>query len=189
MSKLLPVPPLSYKKIGEIGRRNHVNFFPNNQLKPSRINILDFLEFELETKTGFRFRVEDYHNLKEGETNFLTKELFLANTTYEQLCQDAPRARFTACHELGHVIVHAGYIVGKLENQSPAITLDRSDIPVFMDPDWQAEVFASTILAPSHLLRKVLKENPIEQVEAVIRIFGMSYKAAMKRIQIESKLN
>lgn len=73
----------------------------------------------------------------EGRVIIGDNSLILRRDVYDGACNGETRARFTACHELGHYILH----------QSVALARSRSDQdPVYYDAEWQADTFAGFLM-------------------------------------------
>jgi hypothetical protein len=66
------------------------------------------------------------------------------------------RARFTVAHEIGHVIMHAPWLRAVLQDGKNVLKLNRSSIPAYLDPECQANAFASALLMPTTLVASVL---------------------------------
>ncbi len=62
--------------------------------------------------------------------------LHLRNDVYEAACTGDGRARFTACHELAHYLLH----------RTVAMARVRDDEPIYVDAEWQANCFAGALL-------------------------------------------
>lgn len=75
--------------------------------------------------------------------------------------QGRPRDRFTLCHELGHFLLHT----------PERVTFPRGDVPAYMNPEWQANVFAAELMAPHSLVKGMTAD------EIALRC-GMSITAA-----------
>ncbi len=58
---------------------------------------------------------------------------------YEDACRGDGRARFTACHELAHYVLHRRLALPRMRDDS---------IPIYQDSEWQADVFAASLLMP-----------------------------------------
>ncbi|SOY32038.1 hypothetical protein AMURIS_04791 [Acetatifactor muris] len=80
---------------------------------------------------------------------------------YERAIKGNPRDRFTLCHELGHFLMHSPERVG----------FARGDAPAYMDPEWQANVFAGELMAPFDLVKNM-------SVSEISQKCGMSMQAA-----------
>lgn len=64
---------------------------------------------------------------------------------YEDAAADGKRSRFTLTHELGHLLLHT----------PTHMTLCRleTELPIYKDPEWQANTFAGEFLVMRHLAR------------------------------------
>lgn len=80
---------------------------------------------------------------------------------YERAIQGNPRDRFTLCHELGHSLLHT----------PDQVTFARGEVPSYMDPEWQANVFAGELMAPYNLVRNMSPQEIAQKC-------GMSLQAA-----------
>lgn len=76
-------------------------------------------------------------------------QILLREDVYEGACNGKGRDRFTVAHELGHYVLHtpSKIMLAKLES---GIT-----VPSYMDPEWQADVFAGELLMPASLMKGV----------------------------------
>ena len=65
------------------------------------------------------------------------------------------RHRFTACHELGHYLLHRKVAMARVRDDNH---------PVYRDAEWQADTFAGGLLLSSrHLARLGCQENAAMQ--------------------------
>lgn len=71
------------------------------------------------------------------------KKMYVPERTYIAAVEDDPRARFTLCHELGHMLLHRDIGFARNPNE---------DIPIYKQPEWQANTFAAELLAPADLI-------------------------------------
>jgi transcriptional regulator with XRE-family HTH domain len=108
--------------------------------------IMDVIEFRMHLIfDGFYIDVRDKQSMGEDEGRVIggTSGLALREDVYEAAWTDDGRARFTACHELGHFLMHRTITMAR--------TRDDSD-KIFCDAEWQADTFAGTLLmSPRHL--------------------------------------
>ena len=96
-----------------------------------------------------------------GTTNTASNIMRIREDVYEGAVAGNPRDRFTLCHELGHFLLH----------QPKYVSYARGDIPVYCQPEWQANTFAAELMAPYHLVRDM-------SADEISRECGMSKKAA-----------
>lgn len=126
----------------------------------------------------------------EALTSFSERVIELRASDFNQLSEPC-RSRFTACHEVGHAILHTLQLEN-LRKPSDGIELYRrkEDIPTYQRADWQAETFASAILMPiipaMHLYKSMIYEGfqTCMIVEAFIKRFMVSSMAAEVRIDM-----
>lgn len=93
----------------------------------------------------------------------------LRQSVYDGAAQGQGRPRFTMCHELAHLVVHRNISFSRVNPVAPP--------KIYQNSEWQADVFASHLLMPEHLLRDYWS------VEAVAEDFGVSYAAANARLE------
>lgn len=81
-----------------------------------------------------------------------------------------PRSIFTFWHEFGHLIL----------GHERSFNRDESlEHKVYEDSEWQADTFAGEFLMPLHIINAEGLRTP----EAIVRRFGVSYKAACTRLR------
>lgn len=119
---------------------------------------------------GYAYDVRDVGEMgnRHGYFDPFEKLLVLRADVYEGLCKGRGRDRFTATHELGHLLLHGA----GLNRLKPGRVL-----PLYRDPEWQADAFAAAILMPEPM---VLECNSIAQVASE---FGVSMAAASHRVR------
>ena len=153
--------PLSRKRIRNITMelRNIVGyekepFFP----------IVHFIEWVIaDPDGGVDFEIltkEEMRNMY-GTTNTGSNVMRIREDVYNGAVKGNPRDRFTLCHELGHYILH----------QPNNISYARGDIPVYRNPEWQANVFAAELMAPYNLVKNM-------SINEIMNRCGMSRQAA-----------
>ena len=105
---------------------------------------------------------------EEGKTDFSNHIIYIREDIWRRLDKDDPRARFTACHEFGHLILHS----------FQPIFMARGNIeqyPIYRDAEWQADVFAASLLMPASKARDFLSTN--NSLFACANHFGISMTA------------
>lgn len=76
----------------------------------------------------------------DGYSGLESPEICLSNSTYTALGAGEPDARFTAAHELGHLMLHTG---------THTAYARRAEYQRHVDPEWQADYFADVFLMPA----------------------------------------
>lgn len=134
-----------------------------------RLPMMPILEFMLEDMVeGAYMTVEFDKDMggAEGRTDWLTPVITLSQKTYNALERSDPRARMTAAHELGHLLMHTKQEVFHYRT--------RARDP-HVDPEWQADTFAAILLMPTEAFRKMTT------VTQAMKTFGVSRSAATRR--------
>lgn len=101
--------------------------------------VMDVLEFRLQTfLPGFYIEVVSRDELDGDEANAVPAEntILFADDVYKDAWRGIGRARFTAAHELGHLLLHAKVLMPR----------SSENFPIFRDAEWQADSFAGSLL-------------------------------------------
>lgn len=102
--------------------------------------IIDVIEKRLRgLEPRFTYDVRDSYEIDGDEGRVIPGQhlLILRTDVYEGACRGEARPRFTACHELGHYIMHH------------ELTLSRAttdEDPIYRDAEWQADTFAGMLM-------------------------------------------
>lgn len=167
------VYPRGYKDIWKISRSFYDSSpkLPNGQLDIMFIleNMhMDYPEWELDI-------IEiKYMPNEEGRTDFTNKKIMIREDVWDKLNNGDERARFTACHEWGHFVLHSNQNIGMSRTEKS---------PIYQDSEWQADVFAGSFLMPAfkiqeHLLTYDSRDAIVNKLYTnLIKIFGVSYTA------------
>lgn len=127
--------------------------------------------------------VEELAPGREGECN-PDNSVYITETTFNGLLTKSGRARFTTLHEIYHVIRHRQYIRRALVRGDPNALQRRSEVPLYCDPEWQANEFASLVLMPTAAVKILAEEVPRSQlVDRMVEVFEVSAKAAEARLR------
>lgn len=117
-----------------------------------------------------RFEVVEDHLMSDDDARTYPERglILLRQSVYDGASHGEPRARFTMCHELGHLGLHRGVAFARVNPSAPPRIYENSE--------WQADVFASHLMMPAHLL------VGYATVESVMADFGVSRSAASCRL-------
>lgn len=114
---------------------------------------------------------EVYEEYEMGEDHGRTypdqRRIVLRNDVYERACIGEARDRFTMCHELGHLMMHRGIALSRIDPASPP--------KIYCNSEWQADTFASYLMMPPDLICRY------STVQEVVDAFGVSFEAAHAR--------
>lgn len=121
--------------------------------------IIEFIEWVLPIiDGGFDYEIVDESELPYG-TYALTKPdeklMLIRLDVYNDVCDDAGRARFTLAHELAHLLLH-----GKSNISFARAT---ENVPAYRKPEWQANTFAAELLIPRHLVKDMSLEDVMQE--------------------------
>lgn len=111
--------------------------FPVGQVIEGLDRVFD--DFVLEILEDHQLRGVEGLTWKQGHT------ITVPQSTYNAACRGHGRSRFTLCHELGHLFMHAN---GQFARTS-------GNLPDEEDSEWQADVFAAALLMPQEMVHAV----------------------------------
>ncbi len=180
VGRILPaVPPRSRAEVEHEATMVTAATIPLLLKEPGAFPVAEFMEFTMFSQYGFRLGVSD--NLAVEAVAYLTERLIMvSDKTYRDLQEDEPRARFTAAHELGHLILHADFVA-----MGEVAMMRKAEIKIYEDPEWQADVFATGLLVPA----KVASGIPNLTEERLMEVFKVSRSCAKRRISELDKMN
>lgn len=179
--KVFVVPGLSAETIELRAKLFLQKTYPYLLDAPDAFPAQQFFERDLYKLFGFHYSVQDLPSGISGTTDFDPdrKELILSANTYEQLLEEDGRARFTVLHEAGHIFLHKDYM-STLSTTRSGLKLNRSMIPAYQDPEWQANYFAGAVMLPRHHIIKLISQGKFPQ--DIKRIFKTSRQAVDIRL-------
>lgn len=141
----------------------------------------ELLEDEYQLKPG----VAELSDGTEGMT-WPDGRVHVNEATYRGMLAGNGRARFTMCHEAYHGLAHREQIRNVLVDTGELVLYRRSQLAPTVDPEWQANVFAASILMPWSTVQQVLREASDKPIEDMMYYFKVSNSAAAIRYR-ESK--
>lgn len=137
------VPPVSTASLRDFAEKVRDIFVDATKVA---FPIMSVLEFGLgQLLPDFVFDVQDPETMGRDEGRVIAGEstLILRTDIYVGAWNNVGRHRFTACHELGHYLLH--------RQVKFARTRDDTD-KIYCDAEWQADTFAGTLLmSPRHV--------------------------------------
>ena len=87
---------------------------------------------------------EIFYNREEAYTDMSTGIIYIKESVMEEACRRKyKRGAFTLIHELGHYFLH--YIPNGIRLTRVA---DDVHVPIYCDPEWQADTFSSEFMMP-----------------------------------------
>jgi hypothetical protein len=182
MTKYPPVPAKSWAEIALEAQRAMRRLFPRLDDFFRPFAMLKVFEGGLKKEFDIGYGVEPLPFGEEGKFNFATNEIILGERAYDDLTRDGERARFTVAHEIGHGLMHGGFMRA---TSGRVKAFARSSIPAFKDPECQANRFGSEFLLPTMLVLEHIRRGA-GHVE-LSRIFRTSFTATRIKLEDLSK--
>ena len=157
-------------------------------------SVEDLADWYLTQSTGYSLEVVDDELVpgdEEAYTDFATGSVVFRSSTWDEVVEGKVRARFTAAHEIGHVVVHRKQMEARareLLEYTRAARLRTVKIPRYSNPEWQANSFAGFLLVPPPALSVFCSDpangtNRHELEEEMAHTFGISLEAAHWRME------
>jgi Zn-dependent peptidase ImmA (M78 family) len=109
----------------------------------------------------------------EGYTEFDPPRIVLSDSTYLSAANFEGRGRWTAAHELGHLVLHKSAVP---LDRAPTRYTRMDSLPSYASAEWQANAFAAGFLMPASSMRGY--DDPHEVAE----FFKVSLTAAQNRM-------
>ena len=115
------------------------------------------------------FQVLESHEMgcDHGRTHPDSGIIYIREDVMEGAYDGRPRDRFTLSHEFGHLLLHKGIALSRINPQCPP--------KIYRNSEWQADVFASQLLMPRRLL------SGYSDIFKAMEDFGVSFEAVMAR--------
>lgn len=152
-------------------------FFP--ELKEGEpVDILRFFECDLPDYmndrfgiSGFKTGVRDLDSIRiglEGYTHAPSKSSYLHKNLYDDPSINAQRRmRSTAGHEalhcIGHIPAVSDFISVHGQSSSEEYYRKKKDIPAYMNPDIQADIFSGCVLMPRQELQLLHRQGKLSE--------------------------
>lgn len=153
------VEPMSRERIRQLTKKFR-NIFGLEEVL--NFPILQFIEWIL-PELGLDFEVVPVDELGNayGVTHTKKGVMSIREDVYNRAVNGSARDRFTLCHELGHFLLYT----------PERVNFARGEVPTYMDPEWQANVFAGELMAPYELVKDM-------SIAEIAEKCGMSFSAA-----------
>lgn len=133
--------------------------------------VIDVMEKVLDHKLGVTLEVCSLQEMgpAEGYASPQGDFIRLREDVYRNALKGRGRDRFTACHEIGHLLLHA--------NQPLSRVVNENFVPPFRLSEPQANHFAACLLIPKSFV------DPLADEEDLSTEHGTSIRAARLRIE------
>ncbi len=185
---VLVVPALSLRCIEDLGETVVRQFQPSALEAPTPIDVRDWADRLL---PAYRIHVMPASDDELGGRAAMTypagrdeSEILVAEWIFNDLAID-PRphfARATVMHELAHAILHVPIlrsVVSESESKLALTHADRTSVPAYSDPEWQAWALAGAILMPHRTIAML----EVQSARALADVYIVSEKFAAVRLK------
>lgn len=158
--------------------KNFIRYFANEIRKIfkfdnyAKIDVIRLLELIIVPCYDLNIEIVEKTNMsdKYAEYEPINKIIRIREDTYENAIKGNGRDRFTIVHEIGHIFLHSNDV---------SMARSSEEIPIYCDPEWQANTFARELLCPLNGI------DSNDSVESIAKKFGVSKEVA--RIQLSQK--
>lgn len=145
----IPVEPTSRKAIWDEVRSIRRALGVENKLYFDVINFLELIMPKIFPNFVYEIcSIAEMGNLH-GKTIPSEVKICIREDVYTGACEGKGRDRLTIAHEIGHLFLHNEHSVSFCRLKP------NGEIPNYCDADWQADVFAGELLAPSYLIKNM----------------------------------
>lgn len=177
------VAPQSRRDIERCATEVISRFYPELLRKPGPFPVLDFFDHVIREDYGLDPGVEPLSDGVEGMT-WPDGRVLVSEETYRGAADDSGRPRFTVVHECFHGIKHRAQIRRALVDAGELVLYRRHDIKPFLDPEWQANMFAGAVLMPEVMVRVLAGRcHRLALPGAMTSVFNVSLQAAEVRLK------
>ena len=87
----------------------------------------------------------------------------------------------TIAHEIGHIFLHAEVPMAK--------NYEQSEIKVYEDSEWQADVFAEELLAPAKLIKNMNYQEIQAKCQISEKVAYAQWRAPRKRYAVYKRVS
>lgn len=141
------------------------------KIRTTKFPVIEFLESLYEFGIYCDFIDDTEWNRQFGENehaeyNLTNRIISIKESVYNRAVAGYGRDRFTIVHEIAHALLldSSDLKVAKIRGQK--------EIPLFRNPEWQADCLAGELLIPYHICKNM-------SVEEIVHVCQVSYDAAL----------
>ncbi len=140
------MPPLSLVQIREKASAFRKIFGLTENGYVDIVKVLENLQ-----EYGVEIEIAPVHEManKHGQTYPAKPKIVIREDIYERACEGHGRDRLTIAHEIGHLFLHG------TDKISLARVEKEYEVPIWCDPEWQANAFAGELLAPFRFIKRL----------------------------------
>jgi len=188
--RLVPAAPRSGAGIDAIAYTFIEKTQPGVLVQPAPFDVEEFFEFDLEAMTRV---ITSYQRLPAGIYGLTDSEKMISIVDVELFDKrrkgEVRFCRSTIAHECGHAILHVPEfrrkraLLKSIQDKSEVAMkmYRREQVPVYMDPEWQANRFAGALLLPEKTLKRVFKET--QDIKEIAEVFDVNPAFVRSRLR------
>jgi Zn-dependent peptidase ImmA (M78 family) len=192
LRKIAAAEPRSGNEIDRIAFQIVKKFQPEVLEKLQNFRMEEFFDLDLESLVGVK---TDYTKLPIGVHGYIDSDFpiaVIAVDLMEDACSEYYR-NSTIAHETGHAILHVPEfrrkkaVIKSITNEENVnLRLYReTDIPVYMNPEWQAWRFAGALLMPESAIRWAIEKGyGLQKMSDVFRVNTAFVKSRMRALKL-----
>ena len=157
--------------------------YPGVLDNPQPFPVPEFSEFGIRDAYSFKLGPRQMPADIEAFCDTTHGIVYLREDVYDGMWDGDTRSRFTACHEIGHLILHSSTRLTFTEADQLGMLYRRKDqIRPYEDPEWQANAFSAALLMPAPAVETLVTRVGFD-VSAMSETFLVSYSAAEIRLE------
>lgn len=137
--------------------------------------LLELLEHAIpEMDTGFNYEIVSDLEMGADQANYnlITNVMRVRESVYNGACNGNGRDRFTIAHELGHYFLHNEVVLSRVDTNIV--------VPIYRDPEWQANTFASALMMPDHIIKNMIPEQIAKRCGASLTAAKIAFNNLQK---------
>ena len=185
-----PVRPLSIAAIEELGRCFLEQLMPNVLARPQSLDVAQLSDevlpqYGIHTIPASAEELGDRAGATDPRGNS-DVNILVSEEVWDGLVEPAPRchfARSTVCHEIGHAVLHVPTLRRRMLVESTLNRVQRQKLKAYRDPEWQAWMFAGSILMPSSTLKMLVNDAGTLSLTQVSEVFDVSEAMARNHLK------
>lgn len=189
----ISMPPVRMSTIESLGEAFLSLFCPNALVQPMAVDVLHLAENVL-PEQGINVTPASVEEMGDNlgltdPSGSASTEILLRKDVWNGLLMGGPRAnmaRATLAHEFGHALLHVP-VIRRRRSLSTAKHLlarvARSEVPAYMDAEWQAWALGGCILAPRRTIMMVSNAS-VTMLAGIYEISTAMMKSHLGRLRI-----
>jgi uncharacterized protein DUF955 len=185
------VDPLGVAAISELARCFLEQLAPEVLSAPQRLDVLELVDtrlprFGIHVCPASRAEIGSLSGATDPSGSDHEVTILVSEDVWKQLELSGAHcyyARTTVCHEIGHAILHVPILRRRLQVTNMLARTQRSNLPAYCDPEWQAWAFSGAVLMPTVTLQMLQRGHGRLSADLVSGIYEVSTQMALKHLK------